>query len=330
MNYRTLGHTDLRVSTICLGTMQFGWTADKATSFAIMSEFSERGGNFFDTADVYSFWTEDNDGGVSETWIGEWLRQSGVQRDQVVLATKAGLRMWEGEDGAGLGRKHLMQAVEGSLRRLQVETIDLYQAHWPDDVVPIEETLHAFDDMVQQGKVRTIGCSNYSAPQLREALDVSQEHGLARFESLQPHYNMMRRIQFEGELMALCQREQIGVIPYSSLARGFLTGRYRQDEPIPEKAQQNQSLSQFLRITASPSSTNWIASPAIATPRSRKSPLPGCWPIPLSPLPSSGPAAWSSCNRRWVMEIWNLRPKKKPLSTTSPPGRPLRTSPAPA
>ena len=246
MNYRTLGRTDLRVSTICLGTMQFGWTADKPTSFAITSEFIERGGNFLDTADVYSFWADDNDGGVSETWIGEWLKQSGVQRDQVVLATKAGLRMWEGEDGAGLGRKHLMQAVEGSLRRLQVETIDLYQAHWPDDVVPIEETLRAFDDMVQQGKVRTIGCSSYSVPQLREALDTSREHGLARFESLQPHYNMMRRIQFEGELMALCQREQIGVIPYSSLARGFLTGKYRKDKPIPEKARQSQSLSQFL------------------------------------------------------------------------------------
>jgi len=245
METRTLGRTDLHVSTICLGTMQFGWTADKATSFAILSEYVERGGNFLDTADIYSFWADNNEGGVSESWIGEWLKQSDVKRDQVVIGTKVGLRMWEGEDGVGLGRKHLMQAVEGSLRRLQIETIDLYQAHWPDDAIPIEETLRAFEDMIQQGKVRYAGCSNYSAAQLGEALDISRKHDLVRFQSLQPHYNMMRRIQFEGELMALCRREEIGVIPYSSLARGFLTGKYRKDQPIPEKARQSQSLSQF-------------------------------------------------------------------------------------
>lgn len=245
MEYRVLGRTDLTVSTVCLGTMQFGWTADKSTSFAIMDEFVERGGNFFDTADVYSFWAENNPGGVSETWIGDWLKQSSTPRDRVVIGTKAGLRMWEGPDGAGLSRKHLTRAVEDSLRRLQVETIDLYQAHWPDDNVAVEESLRAFDDMVKQGKVRYIGCSNYSATQLQEALDCSQKHGLARFDSLQPHYNMMRRISYEGDLMKLCDREGIGVIPYSSLARGFLTGKYRKNMPIPEKARQSQSLPQF-------------------------------------------------------------------------------------
>ncbi len=203
MNYRTLGRTGFPVSAVCLGTMQFGWTADKPTSFAIMDEFVARGGNFFDTADVYSFWADDNPGGVSETWIGEWLRQSSVPRDQIIIASKAGLRMWDGPDGAGLSRKHLIRAVEDSLRRLQIETIDLYQAHWPDENTPIEETLRAFDDMVKQGKVRAVGCSNYSADQLQTALAVSESYDLVRFESLQPHYNMMRRINFEGSLMNL-------------------------------------------------------------------------------------------------------------------------------
>ena len=245
MEYRRLGRTGLKVTTICLGTMQFGWTADKLASFAIMSAFTEQGGNFFDTADIYSFWADDNPGGVSEQWIGEWIRQSNISRDQLFVATKAGLRMWDGPDGVGLGRKHLLRAVEDSLGRLQVETIDLYQAHWPDENTPIEETLRAFDDMVQQGKVRYIACSNYGFDQLNEAFTTSQEHGLSRFVSLQPHYNMMRRINYEGELMDLCQRENIGVIPYSSLERGFLTGKYRKDRPIPEKARESESLPQF-------------------------------------------------------------------------------------
>ncbi len=245
MNYRPLGRTGFQVSTVCLGTMQFGWTADKSTSFAIMDEFVARGGSFFDTADVYSFWADDNPGGVSETWIGDWLRQSSVPRDQIIIASKAGLRMWAGPDGVGLSRKHLMRAVEDSLRRLQIETIDLYQAHWPDENTPIEETLRAFDDMIKQGKVRAVGCSNYSADQLQKALAVSESYGLVRFESLQPHYNMMRRINFEGSLMNLCASQEIGVIPYSSLARGFLTGKYRKNQPIPDKAWQSQSLPQF-------------------------------------------------------------------------------------
>jgi len=246
MEYRTLGRTGLRVSNICLGTMTFGWTADKATSFAIMSEYVARGGNFFDTADVYSFWADNNPGGVSETWIGEWLKQSGVPHDQIVIATKAGLRMWDGPDGEGLSPAHLMRAVEGSLRRLQVETIDLYQAHWPDENTLLEETLRAFGDLVQQGKVRLIGCSNYNAARLRQALAISQANGLVRYESLQPHYNLVHRADYEGQLMDLCSSEDIGVLSYSSLARGFLTGRYRRGWSIPEKALRSESLRPYL------------------------------------------------------------------------------------
>lgn len=250
MKYRMLGRTGFRVSSICLGTMTFGWTADKATSFAIMSEYLAGGGNFFDSADVYSFWAENNPGGVAETWIGQWLKQSDVRRDQVIIATKAGLRMWDGPDGEGLSRAHLMRAVEGSLRRLQVETIDLYQAHRPDENTSLEETLSAFGDLVQQGKVRFIGCSNYDAAQLRQALDISQAHGLLRYKSQQPHYNLVHRAEYEGELMALCASENIGVFPYSSLARGFLTGLYRRDRPLPEKALQRESLRPYLHAPA--------------------------------------------------------------------------------
>jgi len=210
LDNKQLGRTDIYVSRICLGTAQFGWTADKPTSFAVMSEFVERGGNFCDTADSYSFWADNNPGGVSEQWIGDWLKQSELRREQIVIATKVGLRMWEGVDGAGLSRAHIMQAAEDSLRRLQVETIDLYQAHWPDNTVPNEESLRAFDDLTRQGKVRVIGCSNYSIEQLRAALDVSQDAGLARFAVVQPQYNLVHRNEFEGELMSLCAGEGLG------------------------------------------------------------------------------------------------------------------------
>jgi len=246
MEYRKLGRTDLSVSSICLGTMQFGWTADKPTSFAILSEFVERGGNFLDTADVYSFWAEGNPGGVSESLIGEWFKQSGIPRERVVIATKVGLRMWEGADGAGLGRAHIVQAVEESLRRLQVDVIDLYQAHWPDRHVPIDETLRAFDDLVQQGKVRAVGASNYSAAELQTALGTSGENALARYDAIQPHYNLMRRDEYEGALMNLCAEEELGVITYSSLARGFLAGKYRPGTEVTERAKQSPTLKSYL------------------------------------------------------------------------------------
>lgn len=232
MIYQQLGRTRLNVSRICLGTMTMGWTSNKADSFAVMDQALEQGINFFDTADVYSFWAEGNDGGVSESWIGEWLT-SRRARDKVIIATKARGRMWEGVDGEGLSRQHLMRAIEDSLRRLQTDTIDLYQSHWPDEETPLEETFRAFETMIQQGKVRYVGCSNHNAEQLRAALNTSAQHNLPRYESLQPHYNLVHRHEFEDELMALCRAENLGVIPYSSLAGGFLTGKYRANQHPP-------------------------------------------------------------------------------------------------
>jgi aryl-alcohol dehydrogenase-like predicted oxidoreductase len=214
MDYQILGNTDLNVSRLCLGTMTMGWTSGQEDSFAIMDYALGNGINFFDTADIYSFWAEGNEGGVAETWIGEWLKSRNA-RDKMVIATKARGRMWEGADGEGLSYKHLMRAVEDSLRRLQVEAIDLYQSHWPDESTPLEETFRAFDEMIKQGKVRYLGCSNHSPAQLQEALDICAAHNLPRYESLQPHYNLVHRQEYEAELMGLCRRENLGVIPYS-------------------------------------------------------------------------------------------------------------------
>ncbi|MEZ0395995.1 MAG: aldo/keto reductase [Anaerolineales bacterium] len=224
-----LGTTQLKVSALCLGTMQFGWTADEPLSFRILNAAVEAGVNFIDTADIYSRWAEGNPGGVSEQIIGRWWRQSGLKREALIIATKVRGNMGGGPDDEGLSRAHIMKSVENSLRRLQTDYIDLYQAHWPDESTPIEETLRAFDDLVKQGKVRYIGASNYAAWQLMQALWTSDKHGLARFDSLQPHYNLVHRDEFERELAAVCRTYQIGVIPYSPLAGGFLTGKYRRN-----------------------------------------------------------------------------------------------------
>ena len=234
VEYKILGNTDLNVSRLCLGTMTMGWTSSKEDSLAVMDDALEHGINFFDTADIYSFWAEGNDGGVAETWIGEWLNARQA-RPKVIIATKARGRMWDGPDGEGLSRKHLMRAVEDSLQRLQVDTIDLYQSHWPDEETPLEETFRAFEDMVKQGKVRWLGCSNHTAAQLQETLDVCAANSLPRYESLQPHYNLVHRSEYEAELMSLCEKENLGVIPYSPLEGGFLTGKYRQGT-IPRKS----------------------------------------------------------------------------------------------
>ena len=229
MEYRRLGRTGLKVSELCLGTMQWGWTATEDQSIQVMDAFVEAGGNFIDTADVYSRWAPGNPGGVSEEIIGRWMQARG-NRQQIVLATKARGRMWDGPDGEGLSRAHLIKACEDSLRRLQTDTIDLYQTHWFDEEVPIDETLRALDDLVRQGKVRTVGCSNYPAWRLAKALWTSDKLDLARYDSLQPHYSLIHRAEFERELKPLCEAEQIGVIPYSPLAGGFLTGKYRRDK----------------------------------------------------------------------------------------------------
>ena len=235
MEYRRLGRTGLKVSELCLGTMQWGWTADEVAAFAIMDAFVEAGGNFIDTADVYSRWAPGNPGGVSEEIIGRWMQERGNRR-QIVLATKVRGRMWDGANGEGLSRQHIMAAVEDSLRRLQTDTIDLYQTHWFDADTPIDETMRALDDLVRQGKVRYLGASNIPAWRLTKALWTSDILGVARYDSLQPHYSLAHRAEFERELKELCAAEGIGVIPYSPLEGGFLTGKYRRGEPVPQSA----------------------------------------------------------------------------------------------
>jgi aryl-alcohol dehydrogenase-like predicted oxidoreductase len=235
MEYRHLGRTGLKVSELCLGTMQFGWTADEELSNQILSRAYEEGINFIDTADIYSRWVQDNPGGVAETIIARWIKRSGIPRHQLVIATKVRGRMGDGPNDEGLSRGHIMQAVEHSLRRLDTDYIDLYQTHWFDENTPIEETLRALDDLVKQGKVRYLGCSNYPAWRLMESVWTSRSLGLARFDSLQPHYSLVHRAEFERELADVCRSYGIGVIPYSPLAGGFLTGKYRRDQ-APESA----------------------------------------------------------------------------------------------
>ena len=234
MEYRRMGRTGLKVSTICMGTMQFGWSTDEPSAHAIMSRAVDLGINFFDTADVYSRWVEGNPGGVAETHIGNWLAGGAVRRDQVVIATKVKGEMGPGPNDRGLSRAHIMNAVEASLRRLQTDYIDLYQTHSPDHETPLDETLRAMDDLVRDGKVRYVGCSNYPAWLLAKSLWISDVRRLVRFDCLQPRYSHVHRAEFERELQPLCLDQGIGVIPYSPLAAGFLTGKYRRDVPLPD------------------------------------------------------------------------------------------------
>jgi aryl-alcohol dehydrogenase-like predicted oxidoreductase len=236
MEYRRLGNTGLKVSTICLGTMQFGWTADPTTSESIMDRAVELGCNFFDTADVYSSWYPGNKGGESESIIGDWLAKGQIQRENLVLASKVRGRMGPGPNDEGLSRLHVLNAIEDSLRRLKTDYIDLYQVHYPDNETPLEETLAALDRLIRDGKVRYIGCSNYPAWLLAKSLWISDIQNLARFDALQPHYNYIHRAEFERELQPLCLDQGVGVIPYSPLGGGFLTGKYRQNEQMPDSA----------------------------------------------------------------------------------------------
>ncbi len=232
MEKRKLGHSVLEVSPLCLGGNVFGWTADEATSFRLFDAFVDAGGNFIDTADVYSKWVPGHQGGESETVIGKWFRQSG-KRNQVVLASKVGMEL--APDKKGLAKPYIMRAVEDSLERLQTHTIDLYQSHRDDPDTPLDETLEAYAALIQQGKVRVIGASNYSGPRLEEALETSGEHGWPRYESLQPEYNLYSREHYETELEAVAKKQDVGVIPYSSLASGFLTGKYRSEADLGSK-----------------------------------------------------------------------------------------------
>lgn len=224
METRRLGQSSLEVSPIAFGCNVFGWTADEATSFALLDAWVDAGFNFLDTADVYSRWHPGNTGGDSEIIIGKWLKARG-NRDKVVLATKLGIEMGPGKKG--LSRAYMQVAVEDSLRRLQTDHIDLYQSHRDDPDTPIEETLSAYAELVKQGKVREIGASNFSAARLAESLKVSSEKGLPRYQSLQPQYSLVERTEFEGPLEDLCLAEKVGVIGYYSLASGFLTGKYK-------------------------------------------------------------------------------------------------------
>lgn len=228
------------MSALCLGTMTFGWSADEATSFAIMDAALEAGIDFFDTADVYSAWHAGNAGGESETIIGRWLR--GQERHRLIIATKVRGRMWQGANGEGLSRHHIIKACEDSLRRLQTDYIDLYQAHYPDDETPLDETMLAFDQLVRDGKVRYVGASNYPAWLLMKALWISDSLGAARFDCLQPHYSLLHRAEFERELEAVALDQGIGVIPYSPLAAGFLTGKYTRENRTPDTSRSGSGL----------------------------------------------------------------------------------------
>ncbi len=224
MEKRRLGQSSLHIAPLAFGGNVFGWTTDESTSFALLDAFVAAGFNFIDSADVYSRWHPGNQGGESEVILGKWLKARG-NRDKVIVATKLGIEMGPGMKG--LSRSYMMQAVEASLRRLQTDYIDLYQSHRDDPDTPIEETLSAYAELIKQGKVREIGASNYSAARLAESLRISSAHGLPRYQSLQPLYNLVERKGFEGEIEALCLREKIAVIPFYSLASGFLTGKYR-------------------------------------------------------------------------------------------------------
>jgi aryl-alcohol dehydrogenase-like predicted oxidoreductase len=216
--------------------MQFAWTADEPTSHAIMSRAVELGCNFLDTADVYPRWHGQNVGGESETIIGNWLAGGHVHRHEIVLATKVRGAMGKGPNDQGLSRQHIMHSIETSLERLQTDYVDLYQVHHPDHETPLDETMRALDDLVSSGMIHYLGCSNYPAWLLTKALWVSDAQSLARFDSLQPHYSLVHRDEFERELQPLCLDQQVGVIPYSPLAGGFLTGKYRRDSALPNSA----------------------------------------------------------------------------------------------
>lgn len=232
MEQRPLGQTGLSVPAIMLGGNVFGWTLDEANSFRILDAAFDAGLNFIDTADIYSTWVPGHKGGESETIIGKWFARTG-KRNGVTIATKVGMDMGGGK--TGLAAKYMEQEVEDSLRRLQTDRIDLYQSHQDDAGVPLEETLGALDAMIKKGKVRFIGASNYSGARLREAMETSKRTGLAGYQTLQPHYNMMEREPYESDLAPVALQYGLGVIPYFSLASGFLTGKYRSESDLEGK-----------------------------------------------------------------------------------------------
>ena len=230
-NLRRLGSTDLKIAPLVLGGNVFGWTADRDASFAVLDAFVAGGGTMIDTADVYSAWAPGHRGGESETMIGEWLQASG-KRDDVLIATKVG--MLPGDGGAKLAPARIAAACDASLQRLGTDRIDLYYAHQDDDAVPQEDVLAAFGRLVDAGKVRVIGASNFHAARLKSACEAAEKAGLPRYHVLQPEYNLVSRDKFEGELQDYCITENIGVLPYYGLASGFLTGKYRSEKDFEQ------------------------------------------------------------------------------------------------
>jgi aryl-alcohol dehydrogenase-like predicted oxidoreductase len=241
MKLRPLGRSPLQVAPLAFGGNVFGWSVGEPRSFELLDAFVDHGFNLIDTADVYEAWVPGNEGGESETIIGNWLKKSG-KRDRVVIATKVG--KWARYPG--LSPTNIKEAVEDSLRRLKTDHIDLYQSHEDDAKVPLEESLRAFDDLVKAGKVRVIGASNYSANRLADALATSTSKSLSRYESLQPEYNLMDRAGFEDGLQALCVQEEVGVISYYSLASGFLSGKYRSEADLDKSKARGGTVKKYL------------------------------------------------------------------------------------
>jgi aryl-alcohol dehydrogenase-like predicted oxidoreductase len=242
MTKRKLGNSGLEIAPLALGGNVFGWTVDEPSSFRILDAFLDAGFNFIDTADIYSKWVPGNHGGESETIIGKWLKGGG-KRDKAIIATKVGMEM--GPQDKGLSKAYIGRAVEKSLKRLQTDYIDLYQSHQDDTETTLEETLEAYQQLIRQGKVRVIGASNYSRERLAEALHVSERQGCSRYETLQPLYNLYDRADYEENLEPLCRQMKLGVIPYFSLASGFLTGKYRSDSDA-ENGQRGPMVKKYL------------------------------------------------------------------------------------
>lgn len=242
MQKRRLGRTDLRIAPLVFGGNVLGWTVDEKSSFDLLDRFAGAGFNTIDTADSYSNWVPGNSGGESETIIGKWMKQRG-NRDRIVIVTKVGSDMGGGKDG--LSARYIEQAADASLKRLQTDCIDLYLSHWPDPSVPYEETLGAYQKLIAKGKIRFAGASNLNADQLRAALDVAKAGSLPRYEVLQPGYNLYDRAEFDGPLRDLCIEEDIGVITYFSLAKGFLSGKYRSEADL-RKSPRGSGVKQYL------------------------------------------------------------------------------------
>ncbi len=228
--YRTLGQSNLNVFPLCFGGNIFGWTVDEQQSFAVLDAYVAGGGNFIDTADTYSTWVEGHKGGESETIIGRWMKARG-NRDQMVIVTKVGGKM--GSGAQGLSRLHILASIEDSLHRLQTDHVDVYLEHHDDPNAPLEETLAAFDTIVRQGKARTVGASNLSAERLSNSLKISEQHNYIGYTSLQPRYNLISRSDYERDTEQIAVQHNLGVFTYSSLASGFLSGKYRQGQPMP-------------------------------------------------------------------------------------------------